>query len=323
MRLSPTRVGLGLLALALSAMGLYWWQQSDPTEALVAPSVAQTHQPAPFVRSLQDTLPDGDLQSMQTASGTAVSGALAYGELRRLFDYYLSTVGEQSIEAITAHIQSELQRRLPPDQAQRAQRLLGLYIAFKRELVELESRSELAGQGVTAIRKRLLAMQDLRARYFSADEVTGMFGFEDAYDMDAVARLEISQNPNLSEQQKKQQLAAMDAAMPENLRKERDASSVVVRVDQMAQELRAKGASEDDVYRMRAKEFDPQAAARLAEVDRDEAAWKGRIARYQDERAKLLKADANATESERQTRLVQLQQSLFSESERPRLAAYE
>jgi lipase chaperone LimK len=74
---------------------------------------------------------------------------------------------------------------------------------------------------------------------------------------------------------------------------------------------------------MRAKEFDPQAAARLAEVDREEVAWKARIAQYLDARSKLLKTQTNATESERQTGIAQLQQTYFTEAERPRLAAYE
>lgn len=323
MRLRRSRASLGLIALVLIAGGWAWWWGSESPEAVAQTPAAQFGKPAPFARSLQDTLPDGDLQSLQTAGSAGAPSALAYGELRRLFDYYLSTVGEQSIEAITAHIRAELQRRLPPPQALKAQRLLALYIEFKRELVDLEAKPELAGNAVAAIRRRMLAVQDLRGRYFSAAEVEGMFGFEDAYDQDAVARLEISQDPTLSTQQKQQRLAALDAAMPETLRKEREASNQVVRIEQQAQALRALGASEDDVYRMRAKEFDPQAAARLADVDREEAAWKARIARYQDERNKLLKAQANATESERQTVLAQLQQTYFTEAERPRLAAYE
>jgi lipase chaperone LimK len=169
----------------------------------------------------------------------------------------------------------------------------------------------------------MLDMHDLRSRFFNEEETQGMIVFDDAYDMDAIARLEISQNPDLSAEQKQRQLAAVDAAKPANLRREREASSVVVRVEQQAQDLRAKGGSEDDVYRLRAREFDPQAAARLADVDREEVAWKARIARYQEERSKLLKAQTNATESERLTVLTQLQQTYFTEAERPRLAAYE
>lgn len=319
-----TRVSLGLLSLALVGGGLYaWWQPADgpatPAVAVIGP-VSRT---TPFVRSMQDTLPDGNLQTLPAGAASGASGALAYGELKRLFDYYLSAVGEQSIETITQQIRGELDRKLPPAQAKKAQRLLGLYIEFKRELVRVESQPQLVGNGLLAIRGRFKAMQDVRSKYFSAEETQGMFGFEDAYDMDAIARLEVDQNPALNAQQKKQQLAALDASMPEQLRKERDATSVVVRLEQQAQELRAKGGSEDDVYRMRAKELDPQAAARLADVDREEVAWKGRIARYLEERSKLLQSQSNASESEREASIAQLQQSAFSEAERPRLRAYE
>lgn len=325
MHLSRTQqVGLGLLSVAVVVGGLAaWWPTSEPAASPVA-VVGPVTRAAPFVRSMQDTLPDGDLQAIQKGLAANTSGGgLAYGELKRLFDYYLSAVGEQSIETITLQIRGELDRRLPPSQAQKAQRLLGLYIEFKRELLRVESQPQLAGNDLQAIRGRFMAMQDIRARYFSAEESDGMFGFEDAYDMDAIARLEIDQNPALTAEQKKQQLAAMDAALPEQLRKEREASSMVVRVEQQAQDLRAKGGSDDDVYRMRAKELDPQAAARLADVDREEAAWKGRIARYLEERSKLLQSKVNASASEREASLAQLQQSAFSEAERPRLKAYE
>ncbi|BCO26528.1 lipase chaperone [Rhodoferax lithotrophicus] len=321
--LSVARVLLGLCALALVATGLLYWQQGDQRTGVTLAAQAQTGGPKPFARSLQGTLPDGDLQPPRSSSDTEGSGALAYGELRRLFDYYLSTVGEQSVEAITAQIRSELPRRLPAPQAQKAQQLLDRYIAFKRDLVGLEDKPDLSGSAVAAIRRRMLAVQDLRAHHFSADENQGMFGFEDAYDRDAIARLEISQNPALNVEQKKQQLTALDASLPAALRAEREASNLVVRIEQQATDMRARGASEDDIYRMRAKELDPQAATRLADVDREEAAWKDRIAHYRDERTKLLKANANATESERQASLTQLQQSLFTEAERPRLAAYE
>jgi lipase chaperone LimK len=314
----------GLATLALLIGGLMLWQSNSPSAPDLAPPVATAAVGTkPFVRSMLDTVPDGNLQGLQAGATDASSGPLAYGELKRLFDYYLSAMGEQSIEGITAHLRGELERRLPPAQAKRAQRLLDLYIAFKRELLVLESKPELSGNAVQAIRARMLAMQDLRARYFSAEETQGMFGFDDAYDMDAVARLEVSQNPALNAEQKKQQLAALDTAMSPVLREAREASLVVVRVEQQAQELRAKGASEDDIYRMRAKAFDPEAAARLADVDREETIWKARIAQYQEQRSKVLQSNAQASESERQAAVLQLQQSLFSQPELPRLVAYD
>ena len=272
---------------------------------------------------MQDTVPDGDLRTLPGTKLALVPGPLPYAELKRLFDYYLSAVGEQTIAAITAEIAGDLDRRLSPDQRPAAKRLLALYLQFKLALVDLEKKPELAGTDVKAIRQRLLSMQDLRSQFFSAEETQGMFGFEDDYDQDAVARLEVSQNPALSATQKKEQLAALDASQSAVLREEREAPRVVLKIEQMAQTLRAQGASEDDIYRMRSKELNPEAAARLADVDRDESAWKNRITSYLNERSKLIKAQADAPPAQREAALAQLQQSQFNPDERRRLAAYE
>ena len=76
-------------------------------------------------------------------------------------------------------------------------------------MVDLEKDPKLEGTGVAAIRQRFIALQDLRARIFSVEEEQGMFGFEDANDMDALARLEIHQNTALSASQKRDQIAVL------------------------------------------------------------------------------------------------------------------
>ena len=323
MSLSGKRVVWALLGLALFGAGWLWWPDAATPTSETPTGTVPAGVGSAFVHSMQDTVPDGDLRTVAGAESGQPSGPLPYAELKRLFDYYLSAVGEQSIDAITLEIRSELERRLSPDQQPAAKRLLALYLQFKLALVELEKKPELAGGGVNAIRQRLLAMQDLRSQFFSFEETQGMFGFEDDYDLDAVARLEISQNPALSATQKQAQLAALDASQSAALREEREAPRVVLKIEQMAQTLRAQGASEDEVYRMRSKELNPEAAARLADVDRDENAWKSRIASYLSERSKLLKIQVDATPAQRELALEQLQQAQFSPDERRRLAAYE
>jgi lipase chaperone LimK len=312
--------GAALLAAAL------WWVLLR-TEASAADTVDTPAQAAgastAFVRSQEGTEPDGKLTALAGPGSSADNAPLAYGELRRLFDYYLSALGEQNLPSITQQIQTELDRNLSATQAKKARRLLDLYLNFRRALVDLEAKPALAGNAVAAIRQRMLAQQDLRSQYFNPEEIEGMFGFEDVMDADAVARLEISQNAKLTATQKQQQLAVLDASMSPALRAEREASQVVTRVEQRAADMRAKGASEDEIYRMRAQEFDAGAASRLAELDREEAAWKMRIATYLEARTAVLRSQANATASERQQALTALQQSQFSEDERRRLAAYE
>ena len=312
---------LVLCALVWSAWHWLFAEPSSGADVRLSPRTAADA--VAFVPSQQGTAPDGDLRTFKALSTGDTASPLAYGELRRLFDYYLSALGEQDLPAITQQIQSQLDQRLDAAQAKKARRLLDLYIAFKRALMELETRPGLVGESVAAIRQRMLAQQALRDQYFNAAETQGMFGFEDAYDADAVARLEISQNPQLKPDEKQKKLAALDAAMSPALRAERDASVVVSRVEQRAADMRAKGASDDEVYRMRAQEFDAGAAARLAEVDQEEATWKRRIASYLEARNQVLKAQTNGTASERQQALNALQQSLFTEDERRRLVAYE
>ncbi len=317
------RLGWGVGTL-LAVVTLLWvvWRVAVAAADPAAPT-ATAGAPAAFVKSQEGTHPDGNLTAVAPGGAVADTAPLPYGELRRLFDYYLSALGEQNLPVITQHIQTELDRRLGPAQAKGARRLLDLYLGFKRALVDLEAKPALAGNGVAAIRQRMLAQQALRNQYFNAAETEGMFGFEDLMDADAVARLEISQSNTLSGAQKQQQLAAMDATMSPLLRAEREASQVVSRVAQRATEMRAKGASEDEIYRMRAKEFDPGAASRLADLDREEAVWTQRIATYLAARSQVLQAHANASHSERQQALTALQQSLFSDDERRRLVAYE
>lgn len=321
MKLTRTHIGLSLLGLALLGAGLVLWQGGAVAEAPTGKTALPPN--SAFAPSMQGTVPDGDRRALSGQMPGQSSGALAYGELRRMFDYYLSAVGEQSIDSITQEIHRAIDQNVPQHQVLGAKRLLGRYLEFKRALVDLEKKPKLEGTGVAAIRQRFNAMQDVRARIFSAEEEQGLFGLEDANDRDSLARLEIHQNTALSASQKRDQLAVLDAALPAALRADREAPRVVIQVEQTAQTMRANGASDDDIYRMRAKALDPQAAVRLAEVDREEKAWKDRIAVYLGERSKLLKTQADAPESERQTALMQLQQSQFSEEERRRLAAYE
>ena len=85
------------------------------------------------------------------------------------------------------------------------------------------------------------------------------------------------------------------------------------------QQLRAQGAGDHEVYRLRAAALSPEAASRLADVDRDEADWQRRIAQYQAGRRQL-PAVAGGDEG---NALQALRASLFTPEEQRRLGAYE
>ncbi|NHZ66980.1 lipase secretion chaperone [Massilia genomosp. 1] len=280
-----------------------------PEVAAVAAAPPPTSDPFAFVRSMEGTRPDGDVRL--DADGQLVVDA----ELGHLFDYYLAGLGEKDLQAIRAEIERELERRFAPGPAAQAKRLLASYLDYKRALADAEKTLAPQADLAKAARARLALKQRLRPQFFSAREATGLFGASDAYDADALARLDIGQDGALTALEREQKMAALDQRMPAGLREDREAPTKVIRMEASVQKLREQGAGEDEVYRLRAAAFSPEAASRLADLDREEVAWKGRIKAYLAQRARA------GTGSE--AVLQQVRDQHFSAEEQRRLGAYE
>ncbi|WP_343729545.1 lipase secretion chaperone [Duganella sp.] len=298
-----------VLLAALAGGGAYLLLRQEAPAAAVAVQRAEPDYFA-FVPSMAGTRPDGAARA--SGGRLEVNAELAY-----LFDYYLAGLGERPLEAIRAEIIRELRRRLPPAPAAEATRLLDAWLAYKRALVEVERGLPPQTDPLLRARQRLAAMQQLRGAYFSNEEITGLFGASDAYDLDAIARLEINSDASLNEAQRKQKLSALDAALPPKAREEKDAPTRVLRLEEAVTAARAGGADDNEVYRLRSAALSPAAAARLADVDREEADWQRRIATYQAQRRELLQNAAPAAAVQ------QLRDGIFSTDEQKRLPAYE
>lgn len=300
----------GMLKLGAGALvaGLLVLSLSKP-EAASAPAVRAGADPFAFVRSMEGTKPDGDVK--QSTEGQLVVDA----ELGHLFDYYLAGMGEKDLAAIRGEIERELDRRLKPGAAAQAKRLLASYLDYKRALAGLEQSLKDGGDLARSARARMEAMQKLRAGFFTPSEIAGLFGFSDAYDLDALRRLEISTDPKLTPPQRAEKLAQLDKKLSPAMREEREAPTRVIKTEESVLKMREQGATDDEVYRVRAAAFSTEGANRLAELDREEAAWKGRIKVYLAERSGLPAGPEAA--------LQQLRDKHFNADEQRRLGAYE
>lgn len=301
----------GKLAFALGAAAfvaavlLAWPSAPQPPVVVVAPPA-----PAPvtaFAPSLAGTQTDG------AASVGPGEVLVANEDLVELFDYYLSTLGERNLDQVRAEIERELDRRLRPPASDSAKRLLARYLGYKEALVSLEADKRLLGADAAAIRRRLQAMRQLRARFFSAQESGAMFGREDAEQADALARLDVRQDNRLTPEQQRERLAALDAALPPEVLAAREEPLKLAHLQEAAARLRAGGAGDDEVFRLRASALDPEAATRLAALDQEEAQWRGRIAAYLNARRGAQDAASVAA----------LRDRLFTPEEQRRLLAYE
>ena len=296
-----------VMAASAALLVLLAWPPAQDGATMAAPSAAAAAPPPAFVRSLEGTRIDG------AATVGAGNVLVADEDLVELFDYYLAAVGEKAPDQVRAEIERELERRLRPPASGAARALLGRYLGYKQALVTLERRKDLVGADVAAIRRRLLAMRALRGQFFSAQESQAMFGREDTEQQDALARFEVRQDRTLTEEQRGERLAALDASLAPGVREAREAPLRVARLEDAVGRLRASGAGEDAVFQARARALDPGAAQRLAEVDREETQWQGRIATYLEARRTL--QDPRA--------LDMLRERLFTADEQRRLPAYE
>ena len=301
MNRSPT------IVLALGAAGTLWLAMLAGQPAPAMQTVTVTPPAKAFAPSLLGTRPDG---AVHVAPDDSV---VADAQLIELFDNYLSTVGEKSPAAVRAEIERELDRTLRPAAAAAAKRVLTRYTAYRQALAGLGADRRLTGRDAAALKRRLDALRGLRARYFSQREIAAIFGREDAANAEALARMAIRDDRTLDAQQKQARLAALDAGLPVDVRAAREAPLKIVRVQEEAERLRAGGAGEEDVFRLRAEAFGADAAQRLADVDREEAVWKRRIEAYLVQRRGLNDEAAVAA----------LRGRMFSEDEQRRLSAYE
>ncbi|WP_428718425.1 lipase secretion chaperone [Undibacterium curvum] len=307
---------LGIAAIGIAAFFNFWNTKLTDQQDRAQLTAPDTH--LSFVRSMEGTQTDGKLEEAQ---GELVVNA----ELRLMFDYYLAATGEKSLAEIRKEIEKVLDQRLRPHAAAQAKQLLARYLQYKTALFDSEKQLgqqvQSATMMATAMRARWQAMQNLRLQYFSAKESQAMFGFDDAYDLDAIARLEIANNRALTKAEKQARLRTLDENLPADLKEAKNAPLQVIRLEEQANAMRNQGASEDDVYRMRAAAISPDAANRLAQVDREEADWKSRIQRYLNERRSLL--SLGLSEIQLSQSMQELRNRYFSTQEQLRLPVYE
>jgi hypothetical protein len=95
----------------------------------------------------------------------------------------------------------------------------------------------------------------------------------------------------------------------------------IAATEQSVQEMRARGASDDEVYRLRASALSPDAAAQLARRESEESAWQARVNAYIAERNALVGNNIQTTDA--QMAMQQLRNARFTPEEQQRLDIYE
>ena len=135
-------------------------------------------------RSLKGTQVDGEIIIDENKQLVVTEG------LRRLFDYFLSAIGEEDEAVIFVRVESYIRHHTPEPAASQAVAIFGNYVAYLKALPDIEKRygnlqlqaSKSGELDLNAIAQQKQEVASLRQQYFDKTTIEAFFGAEDNYD---------------------------------------------------------------------------------------------------------------------------------------------
>ncbi len=273
-----TSIVVVVLLLSATVAGFYWLpqgdlviSQSDPLSSqpddyrepiAATPMHARINQSATF----RGASPDGRLQ--------VLNGALLVNrDLKRWMDFYLSSVGEFSIEEITEFMEAEM-RTLPAPADQQALDLLYKYLAYLDDISRYDEVSgrKINGADLAGLTARMEWLEDLRRVYFADATIAAFFGDDEALDRYSLERIRLAQSGDTEAMQQ------LEKELPLHLRVAREKARAI----ETSQSLRDSIDDPEALWQARKEQFGEAAADRLAALDVERQQWHARLSDYHD-----------------------------------------
>ncbi len=280
--------------------------QAGPPSALVGRPVTL---PERSPESLRGTEPPSGWEVLD-ASGNLV----ATPALRALFEYYLAALGEETLAQLVGRIEDAL-AGLPEPARSQARETLARYLDYKLAVSELEAQA--GHSGVTDDPESWLQqLRDLRRSHLGGATAEAFFAADEAVDRFQLERRRIMADPELDPDRRAQLLARAEAALPEPLRQARRQADRFNDYRRASEQLANDPAA---LQAYREAEFGAEAAAALAQLEREQAEWNQRWQAYSQAAAQL--DNAGLAEVDRQAARERLRNEHFQGAERLRAEA--
>jgi len=269
-------VGIALL-MSVAVAGFFWLPQGDVVFSQSDPSLSQSIEArrpiadspvhSRFLQSatFRGATPDGRLQVLN-------GNLLVNRDLKRWMDFYLSSVGEFSIQEITEFMEAEM-RTLPAPADQQALDLLNKYLAYLDDISRYDEVSgrKVNGADLDGLVARMEWLEDLRRIYFADTTIAAFFGDDEALDRYSIERMRLAQNGG--------DTAALDQledTLPLHLRVAREKARSI----ETSQSLRETIDDPQVLWEARKERFGKAAADRLAALDVERQQWLARLSDY-------------------------------------------
>ncbi|MEM9302951.1 MAG: lipase secretion chaperone [Pseudomonadota bacterium] len=255
--------------------------------------------------SLADVEIDGAIRF--DADGRLVTDA----SLRRLYDFLLTTLGEQDLATIRGQLRAIA--LAAGDEAQ-AQAVLD---TFERYLGYLQATDDITTPDIAG---RLDALASLRRSWLGESMAAGFFGAEERYARATLARDAVLEDASLSPAEREAALDEIDATLDPRLVIGRERALAHLDVVAETEAFEVLDVDATTRFEQRAAQYGVAAAERLETLDSERAVWSDRVDRYFTERERI---DAARLGIEDRAAAIAALEADFTAAERRRLAALE
>ena len=261
--------------------------------------------------SLRDTQIDGRLKA--DANGNLIIDR----EIRSVFDYFLSAMGEEGLDTSVGRIEEYIKLTLPEPAAQRAMDILHEYLDYSKipqrfsPTVNADTDKK---EFIAELRDAINERSQNRRKYLDPEVVNAFFSDEEAYDTFTLQTLDIESNESLSATEKEKRIYQLEEQLPADRRDDRRQFRKEIALNEQIEELQKTEGNEDKIYDLRAGLYGNEAADALAALDQKRAELSQRINTYREEKNKILNMSGLTNES-KQIQIDALRNRMFSEEE--------
>jgi lipase chaperone LimK len=213
-------------------------------------------------------------------------------KILHLFEFYLSAMGEESIEVIITRIKSSLREQLTAQALDEALHILEGYLQYRNEITALkQAYNQAIGANDYSLEHVINARDELieaRWRFLSKDVIAAFFAQEDDYENYMLGIASITKDNSLSKEQKDNAISLLNTQAPSWLIEQQKSANQLNEYRQHHSELISQGASEDEIRALREQEFSIDASDRLSTLDAQRLLWQQRLSEYRVELATIL-----------------------------------
>ena len=240
----------------------------------------------------------------------------------RIFEYFMSTIGEDSLETIIARVKNLIEAALPDTAKGDAHLLLAQYLDYRQQQGDLLQDSAQLGGSPAELRETFKQVQQLRRDIFGSTHADSLFKDEESYMEFSLNSMELNKTQTgQTELENIASLRALAINLPESHRKVVEEQLVQRELDERTALLKQEDANAEELRIMREQLIGTEAAERLGQLDVQREQWQQRVDGFkQDYQQGLAAMGAEASEEDTQALMQSLlDQHAQSEPERKRM----